>query len=147
MPSANDASSEQCYRVLVNLIENNTLIKEHICSNSFKELLCSRAQNPTTLSLPSIEYDLFIRYIEGVKPILNGGPSPSLARFFKLIIRYLVEVNQNFLDWVKTQIHFDGEDLSSGEAVDLITANISDVIQEGERLGAVPLKCFFFGHF
>ena len=61
-----------------------------------------------------------------------------------MITQYLVEVNQNFLDWVKTQIHFDGEDLSNGEAADLVTANISDVGHEGKRLVAVPLKCFFF---
>ena len=80
MPSANDAISEQCYQVLVNLIENNTLIKEYICSNQFKERLCARAQNPTIISLPSTEYDLFIRYIEAVKPFLNGRPSPSQTR-------------------------------------------------------------------
>ena len=144
MPSANDAITEKCYQAMSQLIENNTPIKEYICSNHFKERLCKRAQNPTIISLPSTEYDLFIRYIEAVKPILNGGVPPSLERYFKSITRYLVEVNQNFLNWVKTQIHFDGEDLSNGEAADLVTANISDVVHEGERLVAVPLKCFFF---
>ena len=68
-------------------------------------------------------------------------PSPSLEDFFKLIIRYLVEVNQNFLHWVNNQIIFDGEDLSIGETFDLITANLSDVFKVA-RLVAVLLNMF-----
>ena len=144
MPSANDAISEQCYQVLVNMIENDSVIKEYICSNQFKERLCARAQNPTIISLPSTEYDLFIRYIDAVKPFLNGRPTPSLTHYFKMIMRYLVEVNQNFINWVKTQIHFDGEDLSNGEVADLVTVNLSGAWQEGKRLVAVSLKCFLY---
>ena len=140
MPSA---SNEQCYQVLVNIIENDSLIKDYICSNHFKERLCARAQNPTIISLPSTEYDLFIRYIEAVRPFLNGGVPPSLEHYFRSIIRYLVEVNKNFLNWVKTQIHFDGEDLSDSLTAGLVTANISDV-HETVRLVTVALKCFFF---
>ena len=144
MPSANDNITEQCYQVLVQLIENNTPIKEYICSNTFKGRLSSRAHNPTIISLPPIEYNLFIRYIDAVKPFLNARSTPSLTHYFKMIMRYLVEVNENFIKWVKTQIHFDGEDLSNGEVAGLVTVNLSGAWEEGKRLVAVTLKCFLY---
>ena len=140
MPSA---SNEQCYQVLVNIIEGDSLIKDYICSNKFKVRLSARAENPTIISLPGTEYELFIRYIEAVKPILNGRATPSLTHYFKMLMRYLVEVNENFIKWVKTQIHFDGELLSNGDVADLVTVNLSATQEIANRLVAVSLKCFF----
>ena len=54
-----------------------------------------------------------------------------------------MEVNQNFINWVKTQIHFDGENLSDSLTAGLVTANISDYVHETVRLVTVDLKCFF----
>ena len=82
MNSSKYTCTSQCYRLLVNLIEADADIKEHICSNSFKQSLCDRSQKPTTLSLSSIELDLFLRFIDAAKRNLISPQSiPSLEIF------------------------------------------------------------------
>ena len=91
----------ESYNLLVTLIESDANIKEYICSEAFKQKLCCRNKKPTKISITSVEYVQFTKFVDARGRNLNGASAPSLEQFFRYITQYLVRVNLEFLNWAK----------------------------------------------
>ena len=70
--------NNRIYTLLVNPIESDNRIKEHICSEDFEKRLYRKIQNLTLLLLTLLERELFIKYCEVKSRVLDGVPVPSL---------------------------------------------------------------------